>query len=278
MRTNSVIVKYGKKTVLNNLSLEIGKTEIVGIVGKNGAGKTTLIKLLSGLIFPKCGTVENNENVSALIEQPGFFLDMTGKDNVEFFINRKLIENEISCAPFEINQYLNLPVKSYSMGMKQKLGIWITLLKNADYLLLDEPTNSLDITGINELNELLLKEKQTKGIVVVSHNNQELQKICDKIVVLDRGNISKEFLKNKVCREKYIIKVIEELDDEIKMDLCRNGINAYNTVVEVTGDKFFAGKIVKQLAESGHTVYEVKQQLNNSENDNCNAFMGNNND
>ena len=134
-----------KKKVLDNINAAFEKGEVVGIVGPNGSGKTTTLKLFSGMIFPQKGNITLSGNVRAMLEQPSFYEDLCGIDNLEYFLKRTITEQEIQEAPFQCAEYVRTPVKRYSMGMRQKLALWMMFLSDADILLLDEPTVALDV-------------------------------------------------------------------------------------------------------------------------------------
>ena len=168
---DNVYKSYGRKKVLNGANLQIKQGEIVGIVGANGAGKTTLIKLISKLIYPTKGEIElNDHSVAALVEQPAFFLDLTGRENLEYFLDKKVTTEVIENAPFGCEEFINLSVRKYSMGMRQKLALWMVFLAESDYILLDEPSVSLDINAVEELDKLLVEKKKDRGILIASHN------------------------------------------------------------------------------------------------------------
>lgn len=203
----SVSKKVKGRKLINNLTLQVERGAICGLLGPNGAGKTTFIRMLTGLIRPSSGqifingknVVENREeamtNVGAIVESPIFFPYMTGRENLRNLA--RLHGNGTKSKVEEVLQIVGLEkradekVKTYSLGMKQRLGIAQALLGDPDLLILDEPANGLDPMGIRELRELILslKHQYKKTILISSHLLDELQKICDEIVIIREGEL-----------------------------------------------------------------------------------------
>lgn len=217
VEVNNLEKRYGKFKALENLNMQIPKGAIYGLIGKNGAGKTTLIRILCGLQKSSSGNFsiyeisDSNKSIlnirkriGAIIETPSICLDMTARDN--------LIEQSkiIGLPSFEeINKILKLvglentenkTAKHFSLGMKQRLGIAISLIGNPDFLILDEPINGLDPEGIIEIRELILKLNKEKGItfLISSHYLDELSKIATCYGIIDKGKIIKEINKDEL--------------------------------------------------------------------------------
>ncbi|MBU3215608.1 ATP-binding cassette domain-containing protein [Clostridium estertheticum] len=206
---------FGKRKVIENVSFEIFEGDICGFIGPNGAGKTTIIKMITGLITPTKGKVfiksinviKDREKaltkVGALVESPIFFNYMTGRKNLQnlarlnFEMNRKKQLEKVE----EVLEIVGLKtkdedrgadkVKTYSLGMKQRLGIAQALLNNPKIVILDEPANGLDPIGMKDLRELILKLKEKYGITffISSHLLDELQKICNRYLIIKEGKI-----------------------------------------------------------------------------------------
>lgn len=195
---------YGKKKVLEDISLKFEQGKIYGLVGRNGAGKTTLMKIICKIInynYGKCDV--GNSTIGALIEEPAAYEHMTAEDNLNIFMNcldkneikthkdRKEVINEIlEIIGLQGNQY---KFKQYSIGMKKRLGIGIALVNNPDVLVLDEPTSGLDIQGINEVRGLLhLYMSNKKNLIIISsHDTRDIAELCDQIIIIDKGKIIK---------------------------------------------------------------------------------------
>ncbi|QNM13206.1 MULTISPECIES: ABC transporter ATP-binding protein [Bacillota] len=217
---------YGKQLVLDDISFEIYKGEIVGFIGPNGAGKSTLMKCMCNLINIDAGSinicgydlVKDRKNAlkkqASLIEGPGLFLTMTGLQNIKLFaslhdVSKQRLQEMIDYS--RLGKHINKKVSAYSLGMKQRLALAIALLSEPNFLMLDEPMNGLDPTGIFELREELrnMVNKYNMALLISSHQLNEIEKIADRIIYLDHGKIN-EVEKNSTTT-KYIIKLDKAL-------------------------------------------------------------------
>ena len=200
---------YKSGKALHNFSIELKPGVISGLLGRNGAGKTTLFKILCGLITPDHGTVtvasRRPKPIGAVIEQPGLYGYLNAYENLKLFA-------QIQKAPADLKSLKNYlesvglptdrkdPVRNFSMGMKQRLGIAIALLNDPEILILDEPFSGLDPTGVASLIKLIKKlAAQNIAILLSSHLMTELQKCCDYLYVIDNG-----FLVNKGETKKLL--------------------------------------------------------------------------
>lgn len=235
--------KLGRRQILKNISFEVEQGNITGFIGPNGAGKTTTIKMITGLINKDEGKLLLNgidiknkrmalQNVGSIVESPIFFPYMSGEENLRdlSFLNENMSKNEREEKIKEVISIVGLngrekdKVKTYSLGMKQRLGIAQSLLNNPSLVILDEPTNGLDPLGIKELRELILKLNREKGITffISSHYLNELEQICTDFVIINYGEI-----KWKGKKEKLIsIKGKENLEEAFVSIL--GGENAEN--------------------------------------------------
>lgn len=160
MKIENITKKYKDNTVLDNLSFSFDSSRIVGLIGKNGVGKTTIMKIMNGNIVNFKGKVNLNQNIGYLIEHPKLYQDLSGIKNLKTISNilgvtfDKDYANKIIKA-FDMESYINKKVKKYSLGMKQKLAIAVSLINKPNYLILDEPTNGMDPDGsIDVLNTI----------------------------------------------------------------------------------------------------------------------------
>lgn len=215
LSVNGITKIFGTRTAVNNVSFEIRKGEIYGLIGQNGAGKTTIIRIITGLCKPTSGKVyicgQNIQthfqkaiiNVGAIIENPELYSYMSGLDNLKYFAS---LYPNISIN--KINEVVSLmgmqnrikdKVKNYSLGMKQRVGIAQALLHDPKLLILDEPTNGLDPNGIKEMRILLKRLAKEKGIAILisSHILSEMELICDRVGIIDNGMI----IENKTIDE-----------------------------------------------------------------------------
>lgn len=257
----NLFLSYKKKEVLRGLSLRVKKGEIVGLVGPNGVGKTTLIRVLSGLSRPQSGQVKVEQGgVYALIEQPAFYLDMTGRENVEYYLNRKVNEEEIEQAPFGCKAFCEEAVRKYSMGMRQKLALWMMLLSDSEILLLDEPSVSLDMDSLNELDRCLTELKKGRGVLISSHNFAELQNVCDRVLVMAEGKIVKELCIKDRQRDVYAIQMYGKVDANVHRVLETEGLVIVNNVLYMSGNEQDVADMVRELILIGANVCGVSKQ------------------
>ncbi|NWK83947.1 ABC transporter ATP-binding protein [Staphylococcus sp. GSSP0090] len=196
MQLKNITKTYGNNNVLDHIDFDFGQSQIVGLIGKNGVGKTTLMKVMNGNIINYKGDVKlgNKQNVGYLIEHPKLYDNKTGLFNLKLFANvlgdgfdKKYADQIIDA--FGMRPYVKKKVKKYSMGMKQKLAIAVSLMNKPKYLILDEPTNGMDPDGsIDVLKTIqsLVKELDMK-ILISSHKLEDIELICDRAVFLRDG-------------------------------------------------------------------------------------------
>ena len=218
---------YGNFHALNDLSFIIPDKSIFGILGPNGSGKSTLMRILAGLIKSWRGQIlfknkklnyKNSnilKNFGFMIESPSFYEYLTAFDNLKLFANitktdQKKIHEVLELV--KLNNRMNEKVKTFSYGMKQRLGIAQTLLHNPDILVLDEPNNGLDPSGINDMQKIInyLKD-EGKTILISTHILSEAENLCTDIAILKRGKLIKSLnlIQAQQKNNKYIIKTPE---------------------------------------------------------------------
>lgn len=221
---------YGSRIALNNVSFSIRAGEIFGLIGPNGAGKTTAIKLITGLAKINGGSVKilgkdiskNFEeaivNVGGIIETPNFYNYLTGLQNLKYYASLygKVDMERINylAKVLSLQNRLKGKVKTYSLGMKQRLGIMCALINKPKLLILDEPLNGLDPTGIIEMREFVKKIAKEENIAVLisSHILSEVEALCDTVGIIKNGvlveckNIA-ELQKGIRSLERYAISV-----------------------------------------------------------------------
>lgn len=275
LQTNDLTKKFGKKAAVNGISLNVRRGDIYGFIGRNGAGKTTLIRMVSGLARPTQGKIRLFESddlanqrrkTGTMIENPAVYPNMTAKQNLHFYC-RLLGLDPAS----KINDMLILvglqdtgkkKAKNFSLGMKQRLAIAISLLGDPEFLMLDEPINGLDPTGIKEIRELLLHLNQERKITILisSHILGELSKIANRYGVINNGVMVTEFTNEEL--EKRCVGELEiKVDNAIKAKNIISGIvdaTAINILddntIRVTKDLNKAGAINMELAKNGIVV------------------------
>ena len=195
LKLNNINKEFKQNMILENITFEISKGELIHISGGNGSGKSTLFKIIAGIIEADSGTIELNLNSSmgALIENPNFIEDASMYKNLKFLadinknFNPTVIEN--LCGNFGLDFSSKMKMKNYSVGMRQKVGIIQAIMENQQLILLDEPTRGLDessLTFFKQLIEKLVTENKT--IIIASHDNSS-NLLFDKMYKLDSGRL-----------------------------------------------------------------------------------------
>ena len=226
LTTDKITKTYGSKNAVNNVSIHVERGEVYGLIGRNGAGKTTLLKMIAGLAHPTSGTYSiigaNGESsddmmkkIGVLIEDPGVFQNLSAFRNLKARAIACGVKNDAY-----LNDLLNCvglpnvgkkPVKYFSLGMRQRLGIAIAMVNSPELLLLDEPINGLDPQGIAEVRNLihrLCKERHI-SIIISSHILEELSKVADRYGIIHEGVLLDEATNEELasrCRPYLFLK------------------------------------------------------------------------
>ncbi|HEY8182618.1 MAG TPA: ABC transporter ATP-binding protein [Thermoanaerobaculia bacterium] len=199
----------GKRTIVDGVSFTLNPGEVFGFLGPNGAGKTTTIRMLVGLITPTEGNVticgfdvrrdfeKAMRNVGCIVENPDLYRFMTGRENLEHFARMLSVpssEIERVGELVQLSHRLDHRVGTYSLGMRQRLGIAQALLGSPRLLILDEPANGLDPAGIREIRELLrnLARDREMSVFVSSHLLGEVELMCDRVAIIHKGQLLRE--------------------------------------------------------------------------------------
>ena len=201
----NVSLRLDGKSILNNISLTLEPGKIYGLVGSNGSGKTMLMKCICGFVHPTEGEIKTDgrrvgkdvdylPNAGIIIETPGFIPYYSGLQNLRLLagICRTVTDDHLRKALkiTGLDPDSRLPVRKYSLGMRQRLGIAQAIMEQPDILILDEPMNGLDKHGVADIRELLMAlKKQGKLILLASHNPADIELLCDEVYEMELGNI-----------------------------------------------------------------------------------------
>ncbi|EJR1554042.1 ABC transporter ATP-binding protein, partial [Enterococcus faecalis] len=250
---------YNNTSVLDNISFNFKKGEIIGLVGRNGAGKSTLMKIITENILNFNGSIMRNSSIGYLIEEPKLIASMSGLEHLIYFsriYGNKFDINEFKDLLVSLNLYqiLNKKVREYSLGMKQKLAVVISILNYPDYVVLDEPTNGMDVESSYEMLNALKKLaiKTDLGILISSHKLEDIEIICDRILFLENGVLIGEETINQSSQN--IIKIIFSNNDDLTMFINKQELgNIYN----VTQDT-----LTLQTSLNSSDVFTLLEELN----------------
>ena len=258
IKIDNLLKNYGQNEVLKGINMSVNRGDIYGVIGKNGAGKTTLFKVILGLSASNGGSMSilgatNEKENNAARAKIGFFVGvnfynyLSGEENLHYYRRLKGIKDES-----EVSRVLNvvglddkaakMPVKKYSLGMKQRLGIANALLGDPEILIFDEPTNGLDPQGIMDVRNMIQKinEEEGKTIIVSSHILSELQNTAHRFGMLYNG---------------VVIKELDQEDLRVRANV--TSINVADEDVE---------KATNALKEAGIDIMGTEQAMNSLEN------------
>ena len=273
------------KVIVENISFSMNKGDVVGFIGPNGAGKTTTIKLILGLIKLTEGKVyidgydiQKNfikamEKVGAIVETPDLYMYLSGYDNLKLTANNyknitKERMNEV-IKKVGLENRIKDKVSTYSLGMRQRLGIAEAIINSPELLILDEPTNGLDIEGTIEIRNLI-KELSNEGIAILisSHNLTEIDNLCNRIIAIKNGKIitndTIDNFKTFSNETTYILELdnLDNLDQVIlkyKYEVVsKNKIRVYITKEEITN-------FMENLIKSRYQIYSMQEEKLTSE-------------
>lgn len=286
LSVQQVTKSIGSKRIVDKLSFDIRRGEIVGLLGPNGAGKTTTIRMIVGLIGMTEGDVQVKgisvrkhftqaiANVGAIIENPEFYPYMTGYDNLKQYarmsegITDERIQEVTRLVGLE--KAMNKRVKAYSLGMRQRLGIAQALLHRPSILILDEPTNGLDPAGIREMRDYLKRIAAEEGISVLvsSHLLAEMELMCSRVVVIQEGKfVTERTLGEAVEKAEERVNVTFRVGDAeaAKARLVRMeeihmlGLSPERGEVTISVRDSYIPRVVGALGSEGIAIYRIEE-------------------
>ncbi|GFR34916.1 ABC transporter ATP-binding protein [Thermobrachium celere] len=202
----NITKSFNGNKIIDDISIKMSKGKVYGFVGRNGSGKTVLLKMITGFIRPDSGYIEiNNQrlgkdidfpaNCGVLIENPGFISNKTGYENLKLLadINKTIDYDKIKnmMIDYELDPNDKKKVKQYSLGMKQKLGLIQAFMEEPEIIILDEPMNALDDTYVNKVRDYIKSIKHERLIIITSHNQEDIEILCDEVFCLKNGKLNK---------------------------------------------------------------------------------------
>ncbi len=278
--THNLSKHYRSRKAVDKVDLDIRKGDIYGFLGPNGAGKTTTIRMLLGLIRPTEGTIRifgkdlRKEQrailrrVGSLVEYPSYYGHLTAYENLEAI--RRILDVPKSridevLAIVRLTKEAKRPVKGFSLGMKQRLGIASALLGSPELLILDEPTNGLDPTGILEIRELIKAMPKEHGITVLvsSHLLSEIELMATRVGIIQQGAMMFEDTIDRL-RERAQSSILialsnpERAQRTVALTGCHAELRESSLLLERLSDDTLA-EIVALLVQAGHSIYRVEE-------------------
>jgi ABC-2 type transport system ATP-binding protein len=272
---------YGKRLAVDHLDLQVDRAELFGFLGPNGAGKTTTIRMALGLIAPTGGSVEIFglevrshrsqvlPRVGALVESPALYGYLSGRDNLRAVGN--LLGGASEKRIDEVLEIVSLKgrdrdkVKTYSMGMKQRLGLALALLNDPDLLILDEPANGLDPAGIVEMRDLLRDlAAQGKTVFISSHVLSEVQQICTRVAIINHGKLIRVAPVHDLLKSsgEFEVKVDspDKLLDALHLQPWAQQARTEDGVVITPASEGRGRNLIKFLVDSGYAPDSVSER------------------
>ncbi|TBX32866.1 ATP-binding cassette domain-containing protein [Lactiplantibacillus paraplantarum] len=268
---------FGRKQVLHQISFSCEPGRIAGLVGANGAGKTTIMKAVLSLtsatgeitIDGRRSTFDHHDaldEVGALIEYPSIYPFMTGRDHLKLFVIGKNKTSEIDDIVEALNMenYIDAKARSYSLGMKQKLGVAVAFLNNPKFVILDEPMNGLDPQATKELRELIItKRNEGVSFLISSHILSELQKLAEDLIIIDHGKIVQETTMDALLRSNNHFVILTTTNDvkakKVLFDAGYKLVESDGVKIKTSSDDDVAN-ILKTLSDSQVPVTDVQHE------------------
>jgi len=286
LRTIGLSKRFGRFDAVKDVNLELRRGEVFGFLGPNGAGKSTTVSMILGLIAPTSGSVElfgmkqdGNRwpalrRIGAIIEEPAFYPYLSGWKNLE--VLRRTIGGIPVSKITEVLERVNLLDRAkdqyghYSMGMKQRLGIASTLLRDPELIILDEPTNGLDPAGTKEIRDLIpCLAHESRAVMLCSHLLHEVEMVCDHVAIIQKGTVIRNATIKELLSQGNLFQIKTEKPDETLAILSalpwvksakRDG--EYVVMDIPAGSQ---GKVTQALAEKGIFASEMTNRTSSLE-------------
>lgn len=288
VETTGLTKRYGRRLAVSGADMHIAKGDIYGFLGPNGAGKTTSIRMLLGLIRPSGGSVRLfgcdlrrerlaiMRRVGSLVESPSYYAHLTARENLE--VQRRILQAPRSridavLEAVRLTSEANRPVKGYSLGMKQRLGIAAAMLAEPELLILDEPTNGLDPAGIHEIRQLIksMPEQYGMTVLVSSHLLSEIELMANRVGIIREGRLVFEGgMDDLRKRTSSRLRLALSDPDRAKETLALLGYSAAGNPEESglfidLPDNKTVSLIVRELVGNGHSIYRLEERRSSLE-------------
>jgi ABC-type multidrug transport system ATPase subunit len=279
LQTESLTKRFGSRTAVDRLTIRVERGDIYGFLGPNGAGKSTTLRMLLGLVRPTSGVIKfpvrassweylrARSRVGAIIESPAFYENFSGRRNLQLLaslsggVQRKRVEEVLEIV--DLRDRAQDPVKVYSYGMRQRLGIAQALLPTPEIIILDEPTNGLDPQGIHETRKLIrrLRDEFRLTVLLSSHLLTEIEQLCNRVGIIHEGRLLYEGGPEALVAPTSLYKVrvdnlsgaFDILTRETRVKVSRNGAS----FLRIDADAESISAVNALLVANGIKVYEL---------------------
>ncbi|MCW2783109.1 MAG: transporter ATP-binding protein [Marmoricola sp.] len=278
VETRELTKQYGRaetgRLAVDRVSMTVRRGEVYGFLGPNGAGKTTTLRMMLGLIRPTAGSAsvlgrpagepEVTARVGALIEGPGFYPYLTGRDNLRVMARYRGIGREVVEAALERVDLADRGddrFKSYSLGMKQRLGVASALMGDPDLIVLDEPTNGLDPAGMADMRALIVQlAHDGQTVLLSSHLLDEVQEICHRVGVINNGLLLRESTVAELRGATSLLVRATPLDRALAISMRLAGdegvrVQGDHLLLDVPAER--APEVVRELVAEHIDVHEI---------------------
>jgi ABC-2 type transport system ATP-binding protein len=273
--TDSLTKRYGNRLAVDGVSLAVRRGEVYGFLGPNGAGKTTTLRMLLGLVRPTGGTArvlghrpgspKALARTGALVEGPGFYPYLSGRTNLRVLARYARLDDaavENALAQVDLTDRAGDRFRSYSLGMKQRLGVAAALLGRPDLLILDEPTNGLDPAGMADM-RALIRAVADRGqtVLLSSHQLAEVEQICDRVGVISRGRLLAQSTVADLRGRATVVVRAEPMAAAYQAAVREVGHDRVSTAdgaLRLSTAAEHTAAVVRALVHAGVAVYEVR--------------------
>jgi ABC-type multidrug transport system ATPase subunit len=278
IETRDLGKRYSERIVaVDQLVMRVRRGEVYGFLGPNGAGKTTTLRMLLGLVRPTSGSAlvlgaapgspEGLARIGALIETPSFYPFLSGRDNLRVLARHAGVPEtriEPALAEVDLSARAGDRFRTYSLGMKQRLGIAAALLKDPELLILDEPTNGMDPAGMAEMRTFVRSlGRGTRTVLLSSHLMTEVEQICDRVGVISNGTLVGEGTVDELRGRESLWLRAEPIEEAERVVQALRGVEHVARVdggLRVAADSTTAPAIARALVEAGIAVSELRPQ------------------
>lgn len=281
LEVQNVQKKIGSKIIIDEVSFHVPKGKIVGLLGPNGAGKTTLIRMIVGLMRLSQGEIiianhslkktyrQAIAEVGAIVENPEFYNYMSGMDNLMQYARmskKKVMPEEILAIIKQVHleDHIGKKVKTYSLGMRQRLGVAQALIHHPSLLVLDEPMNGLDPMGMKEFREMI-RDLKNKGLSVIlsSHQLSDIELVADELVIVQNGKVTHQVSMNELKNQQLTMIIESQKTEEVIRFLRQEGVavEQHSKQIWVTLEQDIRVSLLKDLVENDLAISAYYQKV-----------------